>query len=184
MADLNYLYLASLVTKAQQNDGDAFADLYGLTYKRQYNYACHYLKDIHLAQDAVQEVYIHALKHITDIKDPTLFIAWLNQINFHICFDICKKRDKNYGEINPLALELTFDSNIEHSPEDYTQLNDEKRRLRLAVNALPPSEQQVIAMRYFNNMKLEEIALTMGISRSTVKRQLVCGRDKLEKMLR
>ena len=54
MEDLNFLYLSSLVRKAQVGDSDAFAEIYALTYKKQYNFACHYLRDEYLAQDVVQ----------------------------------------------------------------------------------------------------------------------------------
>lgn len=184
MADINYLYLGTLVKKAQLNDSDAFAELYGLTYKKQYNYACHYLKDPYLAQDAVQDVYIHVLRHIHDLKDTSLFISWLNQITFHTCYDICKKKDRHYGEINPLALELTTESYIDYIPEDSAEKKDEGRRLQEAINALPPGEQQVIVMKYFNNMKLDEIAKATGISRSTVKRQLASGKERLAKQMK
>lgn len=184
MDKINYLYISGLVWKAQANDSDAFAELYAITYKKQYQYACHYLKDTYLAQDVVQEVYIHVLKHIHDIKDVSLFVAWLNQITFHTCFDLCKKKDRHYGEINPIALELTQDSYVDHNPENLTEKKDETSRLQHAINALPPAEQQVIVLKYFNNMTLEEIAGVTSLSRSTVKRQLASGKEKLAKMMR
>ena len=50
--------------------------------------------------------------------------------------------------------------------------------------ALPFSESQVILLRYFRNMKLEEIADMMQISQSSVKRYLNSGREKLAKQLK
>lgn len=179
MADINHLYLGMLVRKAQAHDSNAFAELYGLTYQKQYNYACYYLKDTHLAQDAVQEVYIHVLKHIGDIKDPKLFLAWLNQITFHTCFDMAKKQDRHYGEINPLALELSEDEYIDHNPESLTQKQDEIDRLKAAINALPALEQQVIVLKFFNNLTIDEIVKATGISRSTIKRHLASGKEHL-----
>lgn len=183
MEDLNYLYLASLVRKAQAGDSDAFAEIYALTYRKQYNFACHYLRDEYLAQDSVQDMYVHVLKHINEIKDPGLFVAWLNQINFHMCFDFCKKKDRNYGEINPLALELSEDAYSDHNPEEITESRDEIKRVQNAVNALPPPEQRAIVMRFYNNMQIDEIAKATGVSRSTVKRLLASGRENLHKML-
>ena len=183
MEDLNYLYLASLVRKAQVGDSDAFAEIYAITYRKQYNFACHYLRDEYLAQDVVQDVYVHVLKHLSEIKDPSLFVAWLNQVTFHMCFDFCKKKDRNYGEINPLALELSEDSYEDHNPETKAENRDEIRRVQAAVNALPPTEQKVIVMRFYNNMQIEDIAKATGVSRSTVKRQLLAGRESLQKML-
>lgn len=77
MSELNIQYIAGLVLRARQNDSDAFAELYALTYNKVYNYARHYLRDDFLAQDAMQEIYILALKNLSKLNDPTLFIAWL-----------------------------------------------------------------------------------------------------------
>ena len=59
----------------------------------------------------------------------------------------------------------------------------EKEKLRQAINDLPPVEQRVIVMRYMNEMQIDEIALASGVSRSTVKRQLIAGREKIRNMM-
>ena len=184
MPDYNHAYIGSLVIKSQAGNSDAFAELYGLTYNHVYNYAVHYLKDIYLAQDAVQDTYIHALKNIRKINDPTLFIAWINQIAFHTCFDMCKKQNSSYGVIDPNLLELEKDEYIGHNPEDNYEKNDEIRLLQEAINALPFHEKQVIVMRYYNDLKLEEIAGALSISRSTVKRYLASAKATLEQIMK
>jgi len=182
MADYDYTYIASLVKRAQSGNSEAFTELYGLTYNHIYNYAARYLKDEHLAYDAVQETYITAFKNLKGIKDPSLFVAWINQINFHTCFDMCKKNNSTYGLINHEQLELTRDDNIEHNPEDIYEKNDEIDKLHNAIDSLPFHEKQVIVLRYYNDMKLEEIAKALSISRSTVKRYLQTAKDKLSKL--
>ena len=97
MFEPDHNYLAGLVRKVQSKDSNAFAELYGLTYKKVYNYALCYLRDAYLAQDAVQEVYILVLKKIDQLNDAMLFTAWLNQIGFHVCYDICRVR---YGVLH------------------------------------------------------------------------------------
>ena len=92
MADFNHAYIGNLVISAQSGSSEAFAELYATTYNHTYNYSMHYLRDAYLAQDAVQETYISALKNINNIKDPSLFVAWLNQICFHVCYDMAKKK--------------------------------------------------------------------------------------------
>lgn len=184
MPDYNHAYIGSLVKKAQAGSSDAFAELYGLTYNHVYNYAVHYLKDTYLAQDAVQDTYIHALKNIRKINDSTLFVAWLNQIAFHTCYDMCKKQNTSYGLIDPELLELTQDEYIDHNPEDKYEKTDEISSLQEAINALPFHEKQVIVLRYYNDLKLEEIAVTLSISRSTVKRYLASAREKLEQTMK
>ncbi|MCR4655809.1 MAG: sigma-70 family RNA polymerase sigma factor [Lachnospiraceae bacterium] len=184
MANFNHDYIGNLVMRAQADDSDAFAELYALTYKHIYNYAGHYLRDEYLAQDAMQETYVSALKNIRKIKEPSLFVAWLNQICFHVCFDMCKKSDANYDTTTSSELlEIIKDEHTYHDPVISYEDKEETLNLKKAVGELPFNEQQVIVMRYYNDMKLEEIASAMGVSRSSVKRYLISGREKLKKKL-
>lgn len=86
MAELDYDYISTLVSRARTGDSDAFAELYAATYQKEYRFAYNYLKDEYLAQDALQETYILALKNLYTLRDSKLFISWLNQINFRVCF--------------------------------------------------------------------------------------------------
>ncbi len=184
MKDPDYKYVASLVVRAQQNDSSAFAELYALTYNKVYNYARHYLRDDFLAQDAMQEVYITALKNIQKIKDPSLFIAWINRISFHVCFDMMQKSGTRSETGDPEILELIRDEYLDSNPEARAEKSDEILRLRKAVESLPFHEREVITLRFFGNMKLEELAAALEISRSTVKRYLASGQEHLREMLK
>ena len=180
MFEPDHNYLAGLVRKVQSKDSNAFAELYGLTYKKVYNYALCYLRDAYLAQDAVQEVYILVLKKIDQLNDAMLFTAWLNQIGFHVCYDICRHRSSDYGDVtDPELLDIIEDSNTDNNPENQAQNSDESRRLHEAIDNLPANEKQVIILRYFNEMKIEDIANAMSISRSTAKRYLASGQSDL-----
>lgn len=183
MKEPDHKYIASLVLRSQQNDSNAFAELYALTYNRVYNYACHYLREPYMAQDAVQEVYISALKNIHKIKDPTLFIAWLNQISFHVCYDMHSKMTAKGNVTDSNVLEF-FRDEFADDPETQIQKQDEVKRLREAVEKLPLNERQVINLRYFSNMKLEEIADALDISRSSVKRHLASARRSLANIIK
>lgn len=184
MADFNHAYIGRLVQKSQNGDSDAFAELYAMTYQHTYNYAVHYLRDTELAQDALQETYILALRNISGIKEPTLFVAWLNQICFRVCYDMSRKYRQEYGENNPDILELISDEYEDHNPEGLLENNDEIARLKDAILSLPFNEQQVVVMKYYNDMKLEEIATALKCSRSSVKRYLISAKENLGKIMK
>lgn len=184
MAELNHSYIGQLVLQSQSGDSDAFAELYAVTYQHTYNYAVHYLRDADLAQDALQETYILALRNIAGIKEPSLFVAWLNQICFRVCFDMSRKNSLGQGEVNPELMELVHDEYPEHNPEDSVAQTDEAERVKEAVAQLPFNEQQVVVMRYYNDMKLEDIAAALRVSRSSVKRYLISARESLAQILR
>lgn len=182
MADLDYSYIAGLVAHAREGDSDAFAELYAATYQKQYLFACAYLKDEFLAQDALQETYITALKNLNSLSDPKLFVSWLNQINFRICYKLSSKQQRmnaETAEYDSLSAGLPSAVNPEHQAIRV----DEREYILQQVLALPFSESQAIFLHYYRNLKLDEIAYIMEISTSTVKRYLASGKSRLAKAL-
>lgn len=97
--ELDYDYLAKLVECTQMGDSDAFAELYTATYQKQYRFVYQYTKDSYLAQDILQDVYILVLKNIHTLKNPRLFVSWLHQITFRICFDTTQKMKRQEQDI-------------------------------------------------------------------------------------
>lgn len=192
MPSLDYNYIADLVVRAQSDDTDAFAELYAATYQKQYNFAYSYLNDAYLAQDALQETYTIALKDLSKLKDPLLLVAWLNQINFRVCFHM-RKRQKIYSEeiagyedLNtmPASPPRASDSASELSaadadPEDFVIRIDSRNYIMKQILSLPFTESQVILLRFFRNLKYDEIASLMDLSRSSVKRYLNSGKAHL-----
>lgn len=184
MAELDYNYIAGLVQRAILGDSDAFAELYASTYQKQYIFACSYLKDEFLAQDALQETYITALKNIGSLKDPRLFVSWLNQINFRVCYNMSGKQSRINAETEEFNNEM-LDQRVDHGPSAESQviLVDEKEYIMQQVLALPFSESQAIFLHYYKNMKIDQIAYMMEISKSSVKRYLASGKERLSRLL-
>lgn len=185
MVDLDYQYIASLVEYAKEGDSDAFAELYVATYQKQYRFACSYLKDEYLAQDAIQDAYMLVLKNIAALKDASLFISWLNQITFRVCFNLQKKLKKQQEEFVVYDYEdLERQPSDDLDPEEYIVKIDENDFIIRQVMNLPFTESQIIILRYYNNLKIREISRLMDMSGSSVKRYLASGRKKLELLLK
>lgn len=180
MADLDYQYLAKVVIRAQTGDSDAFAELYAATYQKQYRFASKYLRDEYLAQDAIQETYILALKNLSTLRDPMVFISWLNQISMRVCFKMHHAQQLHDANV----AELNADHSSDSTPESITIHVDEQDYILRQVMSLPFSESQAILFRYYDNMKIDEIAKLMGISRSSVKRYIKSGQEKLSKLIK
>lgn len=185
MSEINTSYIAGLVLRAKANDSDAFAELYALTYNKIYNYARHYMKEDHLAQDALQETYILALKNLNKLNDPSLFIAWLNRIAFNVCYDMNNKNKQNSNQlVGNEEFENIEDTSLQENPEALYQQKEINHSLNEALEELPFYEKEVIIMRFYNDMKLNEIADSINISLSSVKRYLASAQKKLKKILK
>ena len=84
-------YYALLAERIRAQDTDAFTEFYHATYNDLYRYAYYFLKDAHLAQDALHEIYILVWRSISSLKENRLFYAWLKQITYHVCCDFQRK---------------------------------------------------------------------------------------------
>lgn len=187
MAELDYERIASLVQRTQSGESGAFEQLYRLTYRSLYQMACRYLRDADLAQDAVQETYMLVLKNLAALQNPKLFISWLDQILFRVCLAMQKKcRQGNEESFEDSAAELDRMSRWADStalPENAAIRIDQKRYILEQVMQLPQPEAEAILLRYYHNLKINDVAAVLHISRATVNRRLLRGRKRLKRLL-
>ena len=182
-ATLDYNYIAKLVRLAQGGDSDAFAELYLATYQRLYAFSCRYLKDEYLAQDAVQETYIKALQHLNQVQDASLVVSWLGQINMRVCYRM-QHRLSRTQTVSDESFDLIRPPDESTNPENEVVRIDYNDYLIRQLLNLPFTESQALLMRYYHNMKLEEIADMMDISVSTVKRSIKSGIARLKRTIK
>ena len=124
------------------------------------------LRDVHLAQDVVQETFLRAWRK--GPLRPDTEKAWLTRVAMNLCRDQLRR-----GWMRRIDRSIPFDELvIPVAPED----NDVLRE----VYALPPRERQVIVMHYWGSLSVQEIAAALRISRASVYRTM----DKAKAHLR
>ena len=171
MTKYNYKQIAMLVNLfVEENDSNAFAQLYGLTYNKIYNYACYYLKDPYLAQDALQEIYIQVMKKLPDLKEPQLFLSWLGTIAFHVCYDLSTRKSRTELSSSELLTLLNL-ADVHDTPEEHCT-RDARRKLV-----------KIIVLRYYNDLTMEAISSACCISLSSCKRHHNAALKQIKKYL-
>ena len=136
---------------------------YAMFYRIAYGYV-HSEAD---AQDIVQESAYKAIYHAKKLKQQEYARTWICRIVINEAVSFLRKQKKE--QTGPILAELAASS---QEPEDWTDL-------RKAMDALTPEERTVIILRYFEEMKLEEIAAVCEESLSTVKSRLYRTLKKL-----
>lgn len=106
MYRLDEAYIEEMVKRARTGDSNAFAEIFAATYERQYRFSLCYLQDETIAKQALTETYVQALNGLYRVKEETLFLPWLSQINFRVCYDKMSKLYDNH--IIPYLLALPF----------------------------------------------------------------------------
>ncbi|MBQ3485076.1 MAG: RNA polymerase sigma factor [Clostridia bacterium] len=139
---------------------EAYGDLINRT-------CCLLLGDRALAEDAAQETFIRAWKSMTQFKGDASPRTWLTRIAINVCRNLRRTAwfRRNDRSVTPEELPLT-------APE-------EDRTLLLTVRQLPEKYRQVVILRYYQGMSLDEAAEALDISRSAVHHRLHKALDKL-----
>lgn len=180
-------YVTALVKRAQKQDSDAFAELYAMTYEGQYRFACRYLHDPDDAWDAVQEVFVLALKKLTTLQNPRCIRTWLTQINARVCADLYRQRTRCSLSAEPEEeagwLEKLPDGDIAGDPELSLLQDADNAAVRSAVARLPEKERAAILLRYYKSLSLQGVAAEMGCSISSVTRYVSQGLKKVRAQL-
>lgn len=95
-----------------------------------------------------------------------------------------KKNTKHKTELSDYeASAASQEADPYDNPENQAIRIDEKEYLIRQVLNLPFTESQVIFLKYYQNMKLEDIAKMLDISQSSVKRYLVSARRRLKQLI-
>lgn len=187
MAELDYQQISELVSRAQDGDGKAFEELYLLTYRNLYRMACHYLHDPEIAQDAVQDTYMLVLKNLITLQNPRLFISWLDQILYRVCLATQRKQrqyDAEASEYDSADLNvLPRFADLMNPPEHLIVQIDQQHYIRQQIMSLPEQEAKIILLRYYHNLKINDIAAVLHISRATVNRKLAKARQRLREKI-
>lgn len=161
MAGLDIQYIADLVLQAQEGDSNAFAELFAATHQKQYAFALRCLHDEFLAQQALQTAYIQALSQITRLREPALFVVWLNQLTLSACFSLQKQAVREAASENSL---LTIDGRTYSARQ---------------VMTLPFSEAQTLLLSRLIGMKNGAIASLLEMPRQDVRRYIMKGSRRI-----
>ncbi len=138
------------------------------------------------AREAAQDAFVKAYGALGNFRSESRFSTWLYRILANHCKDQLRKRKirqhlifwqpKEAGEPEPQA--------VIHRHAQHDLLNDELGEgIQDAMQELPVQQRSVFAMRYFEDMSLEQIAEALQLSTGAVKAHLWQAGQKMKKRL-
>ena len=166
---------AELMVAIQQDDEAAFAEFVRRYQRKFYRLAYGYLHQHEEALDAVQEAFIKIYRARRTWEPRANPYTWSYRIVANLCVDMIRKRrgkmatsldDEETGLGRTLADVGTVDPLK-------LQIDDEERgKVMAAVLKLPPRQREIIMLRHYEDMSLQEIAEAQGCALGTVKSSL------------
>ena len=170
-----------LVARAKV-EPQAFAELYEEYYIRIFGYVLRRTANLQLSQDITSEVFFKALKGVGQFNWRGIpFSSWLYRIASN---EIANSYRHSAGDNKYLQEVRTSPFSQEYlNAELELRKNEEYRTLQEAISRLPPKYQEVIALKYFEDKELKEIAEILSKPEGTVKSLLHRGIEKLRNTL-
>lgn len=148
-----------LVRNAIKGNEEAFLALIHSYEDALYRTAISYLKNEGDALEAIQEVTYRAFKSIKTVKEPAYFKTWLIRIMMNYCQDVIKKSKRE------VLGERIFC--IQGMSEDFTFLEVEE-----ALLSLSDYERELLHLKYFEDVKIKDIAVMWDTPEGTIKTRL------------
>ncbi len=170
----------SLVRQAQGGSLPAFEQLFRAHEHRIYGLALRLVGETSVAEDLTQDTFVRAWENLGRLRHEQAFGGWLRRIALNLVWDHVRRREND----EPLGDEAAQTWAAGETPaEDVVAAAGLARQVRRAVMALPEHQRVVMAMFYWEDMPVNEIARVLGIARGTVISRLARGREALRRRL-
>lgn len=172
---------AGLVRHAASGDRGAMEQLLMRAQEVAYRFSllvCGHPED---AEDVMQDALLKTYTYVNRIEEPEAFRTWLYTTVRNACL---MKRRRHAGEpaqfepIEPLAVAdpaRAADQRLIDAGVD--------RRLRQALDRLPPAQRMIVVMREMEGLSTKEVASVTGLSEANVKQRLHRARLALRRDL-
>jgi RNA polymerase sigma-70 factor, ECF subfamily len=170
-----------VLNHAAQGDSDAFGLLYERYIDRIFNYVYYRTGNLHDAEDLTARVFQRAMNHIKNYTDRGVpFSAWLYRIAHNLVANW--HRDRSRRQEIPINDVPILPSKGDHPERNLVRSQEEDVLLRL-IRRLPPERQNLLILKFVENMSNAEIGAIMGRSEGAVKslyhRTLLSLRDQI-----
>lgn len=129
------------------------------------------------AKDLVQDTFFHALQSAHRFAGRSSIFTWLHGILLNLSRDHNRKR-RRFVFDEALTSGVAPAEDLLHPDAEFTSST-----LGAALRRLSPAHRQVLVLRFYEEMKLREIAAHLGISRGTVKSRLHYAIAEMQKIL-
>lgn len=166
---------------------ERFADLVALQQRRAARIAYQYLRDVHDADEAVQDAFVKVFTHIATYRENLPFEVWFTRILVNGCLDLRKARSRRLRWVLP----ATPSSDVaprepvaaEAGPEETLLASERGRHIAAAVAQLPERQRSVFTLCQMSGQSANEVSKALGLSEATVRVHLFRAIRRLRGLL-
>lgn len=172
----------ALMTLLVRGEETAFVELIQRFQNDVFRFCFHYLRDVELAKEAVQEVFLRLYIAKDRFDTNKKLKPWLFCIARNLCLNEIKRQklvwfesfddniDKNHKEKEETQNE--FQPARNETPFEKLIVKEKHRMLWNAINELPDEARELVVLRYFEKLQVRDIAEILGTTEGAVRTRL------------
>ena len=168
--------IEDLMKQVQQGDMYAYQELVRRYQKKVYRVISTYVRDPQDAMEVLQDTFLKVYTARHTWENRFSFAGWLYRIAINASIDRYRRSDRGRTS----SLEDVLETQLHQSatvrstedPLDRLRQGERRRLLEEAVCRLPRRQREVVSLRFFGDMRLEEIAAALECPLGTVKSNL------------
>jgi RNA polymerase sigma-70 factor (ECF subfamily) len=169
--------LAILVRRAQAGDREAFGELIEQFQRTVHAICLRRLGNPSEALELTQEVFLHVLRRLDQLREPERFAGWLRQVAVRMAINRATRRNAP-PSVETSVLEGAGEQR--EAPLDELISRERAHRLWEALERLKPIDREALVAFYIHGHSLIEIADQLCVPIGTVKRRLHTARKRLK----
>jgi RNA polymerase sigma-70 factor (ECF subfamily) len=133
------------------------------------------------AEEAAQDVFLKAFRSIGTFQQMSKFSTWLYRIAYNHSISVIRRKLKMIDLVDELPDNKESDGAMDGL--ERLTIEERKKHLQLAIEALPETDAVIITLFYYEEMSLEEIADVTGLSSGNIRIRLHRSRKKLYRLI-
>ena len=170
-----------LIQRARRGDDAAWAELVRLHQQAVFRLAYLHLGDAAEAEDAAQDCLIRAYHNLSRFDETRPLRPWLLAIVSNLARNRRRSIGRYWAALQRSAME---EPNSGRGTEKLNESQEEAETLWKAVRQLPNKMQNVLYLRFFLDLSVEETAQALGEAQGTVKSQTHRALTRLQEVIR
>lgn len=172
MENLNLLTDEELALSYINGDNKAFDELLARTQDKLFSYILFVVRDEDKANDLFQETFVKVITKLHEGRyiDSGKFSAWIMRIAHNVIMDWYREQRSRSlieptenNDLSNISGGEVLDQNIENRYVNEQVLADVKKMM----NLLPPTQREVVFMRFYQDLSFKEISELTGVSINT-----------------
>ena len=177
---MSWTEITILVDRAKLGDTVAYGELVKRFQGSVYAMALTRVHDPLEAEELAQEVFVHGMKKLPQLRDAQCFAGWLRQITVRMAINRLTRR----GPLSGAEAEVLDNVQARTSaPIDELALGEAKAELHAGLKQLKELDRLTLEAFYLRGRSLKQMSREFETPVGTIKRRLHVARNRLKKAL-